>query len=68
MNPSAPSTFYTCQEIGNHELTITVSPILLGEGRPLFGPLPADVNLAHVATRAYEFGFAQHKYRVQVDA
>ncbi len=47
------------------ELTITVIPILLGTGIPLFGPLPSDVNLSHVATRVYEFGFVQHEYRVQ---
>ncbi len=50
------------------ELTITVIPILLGAGKPLFGPLPSDMNLLHVATHVYEFGFAQHKYRVQRDA
>ena len=49
------------------ELTITVIPILLGAGKPLFGPLPSDVDLSHVATRVYDFGFVQHKYRVQRD-
>lgn len=47
------------------ELTITVIPVLLGAGRPLFGPLDADVALTHVATHAYPFGFVQHHYRVQ---
>lgn len=47
------------------ELTITVIPVLLGAGRPLFGPLDADVTLTHVETRAYPFGFVQHHYRVQ---
>lgn len=47
------------------ELTITVLPILLGAGRPLFGPLPADVHLDHLSTRAYDFGFVQHHYRVR---
>ena len=46
------------------EITITRIPVLLGSGRPLFGPLPADVQLEHVSTRAYEFGFVQSKYRV----
>ncbi len=46
------------------ELTITVIPILIGTGKPLFGPLPQDVRLVHLATQAYEFGFVQHKYRV----
>lgn len=47
------------------ELIITVIPVLLGTGRPLFGPLDADVALTHVATRAYPFGFVQHHYRIQ---
>jgi dihydrofolate reductase len=47
------------------ELTITVIPILLGTGKPLFGPLSSDIKLSHVATRAYEFGFVQHVYRVE---
>ena len=45
-------------------LTITVIPVLLGTGRPLFGALPHDVQLAHVATRIYDFGFVQHTYHV----
>ncbi len=48
-----------------NELTITVIPILLGTGKPLFGPMRSDIHLLHVATRVYEFGFVQHKYRVQ---
>lgn len=45
------------------ELIITVIPVLLGAGRPLFGPLDADVALTHVETRAYPFGFVQSRYR-----
>ena len=47
------------------ELTITVIPILLGTGIPLFGPLPHDIHLKHESTQAYEFGFVQQKYCVQ---
>ncbi len=47
------------------DITITVIPILLGTGKSLFGPLSSDTHLSHVATRVYEFGFVQHKYRVQ---
>lgn len=47
------------------DLTITVIPVLLGTGRPLFGPAPADVDLSHVSTHVYEFGFVQHVYRVR---
>ena len=46
------------------DLTITVIPILLGVGRPLFGPLERDVGLQHVSTRVFDFGFVQHQYRV----
>jgi dihydrofolate reductase len=46
------------------DLTITVIPILLGDGRPLFGPLPHEIGLQHVATRSWDFGFVQHEYRV----
>jgi len=47
------------------ELTITVIPILLGAGKPLFGPLPADVHLTHLNTQVYDSGFVQLKYRVK---
>ncbi|NJR61981.1 MAG: dihydrofolate reductase [Cyanobacteria bacterium CRU_2_1] len=46
------------------EITITVIPILLGTGRPLFGPLPHDIHLTHIQSMSYEFGFVQHRYRV----
>lgn len=45
-------------------ITVTVVPVLLGSGRPLFGSLAADVALKHVSTRAYLNGFVQSKYRV----
>lgn len=47
------------------ELIITVIPLLLGEGRPLFGPLPHDVSLRHVSSKVYAFGFVQHRYQVE---
>jgi len=47
------------------ELTVTVVPVLLGSGRPLFGPLPNDVELTLMRSRAYEFGFVQSTYRVE---
>lgn len=46
------------------EVTVTTIPVLIGKGRPLFGPLPKDVRLEHIATRAFDFGFVQSKYRV----
>ena len=47
------------------DLTITLIPLLLGAGRPLFGPLEKDVALAHIATKTYDgCGFVQVIYRV----
>ena len=46
------------------EFTITKIPVLIGTGRPLFGPLSSDVRLEHESTRAFDFGFVQSKYRV----
>jgi dihydrofolate reductase len=46
------------------EITITVVPVLLGAGRPLFGPLPNDVELTLMRSRAYDFGFVQSTYRI----
>ncbi|MEO0373789.1 MAG: dihydrofolate reductase family protein [Cyanobacteria bacterium P01_A01_bin.17] len=50
------------------ELTITIIPILLGKGIPLFGSLGADIHLSCVDTKQYEFGFTQLKYRIKRDA
>jgi dihydrofolate reductase len=47
------------------EMTITVIPVLLGSGKPLFGALPGDVELELLSSRAFEFGFVQSKYRVR---
>lgn len=46
------------------DMTITVIPVLLGSGKPLFGPLAADVHLAHKNTTTFEFGFIQNQYQV----
>ena len=45
-------------------LIITRIPVLLGSGIPLFGPLPHDVRLEHVATRAYPSGLVQSEYLI----
>jgi dihydrofolate reductase len=47
------------------ELVITRTPVLIGKGLPLFGPLERDVRLAHVETRAYPSGYVQSRYRVE---
>lgn len=45
-----------------HELTITVIPVLLGSGRPLFGALHQDIPLKHIETQSFDGGFVQIKY------
>jgi dihydrofolate reductase len=45
-------------------LIITRVPVLIGEGIPLFGSLPRDVRLHHVATRHYPSGLVQSEYQV----
>jgi dihydrofolate reductase len=45
-------------------LIITRVPVLIGEGIPLFGALPSDVRLKHVATRHYPSGLVQTEYQV----
>lgn len=46
------------------DLTLTMIPILLGEGIPLFGHLKKDIRLELLKTRSWENGFVQTKYRV----
>lgn len=45
-------------------LIITRVPVLIGDGIPLFGALPHDVRLRHVATRQYPSGLVQSEYEV----
>jgi len=45
-------------------LIITRIPVLLGDGIPLFGSLPHDVRLRHIATRDYPSGLVQTEYEV----
>jgi len=44
-------------------MIVTRVPILIGEGIPLFGPLPKDIKLEHVATRTYKGGLVQSEYQ-----
>ena len=46
-------------------LIVTRVPVLIGEGIPLFGSLPHDVRLHHVATTAFSGGLVQSEYRVE---
>jgi len=47
-------------------LIITRVPVLIGDGIPLFGSLPHDVHLRHIATRHYPSGLVQTEYEVGV--
>lgn len=46
------------------EITITLIPVVLGSGRPLFAAVPADVPLKLLDSKAYPFGFVQLRYAV----
>jgi len=46
------------------QLTLTRVPVLLGGGIPLFGVLPHDIRLQHLATHSYASGLVKSEYRV----
>lgn len=43
---------------------ITRVPVLIGDGIPLFGTLPQDVRLRHIATKHYPSGLVSSEYHV----
>jgi len=45
-------------------LIITRVPVLIGDGIPLFGSLPHDIRLRHIATRQYPSGLVSSEYHV----
>ncbi|MGA8676335.1 MAG: dihydrofolate reductase family protein [Candidatus Acidiferrales bacterium] len=45
-------------------LIITRVPVLIGEGIPLFGMLPRDLQLRHIKTQHYSSGLVQTEYHV----
>ena len=45
-------------------LTITRVPVLIGQGIPLFGALPHDILLRHIATQHYPSGLVKTEYEV----
>jgi dihydrofolate reductase len=45
------------------EMTITTIPILIGDGLPLFGPLQQDVKFQLMASKFFNNGFVQNKYK-----
>lgn len=48
-------------------LIITRVPVLIGDGVPLFGALPHDIRLRHIATRHYPSGLVQSEYQVAAE-
>jgi dihydrofolate reductase len=46
------------------DLVITRIPILLGNGRHLFGQMQCDIHLLHEGTRSFASGLVQSTYRV----
>jgi dihydrofolate reductase len=44
-------------------LIVTRVPVLIGSGIPLFGAVPHDVRLRHVATRQFASGLVSSEYR-----
>ncbi len=46
------------------DMVITTVPVLIGTGRPLFGPTAADIPLTHLKTVAFPSGLVQSHYRV----
>ena len=47
-------------------LTITRVPVLIGTGIPLFGAIPHDITLKHVATQQYASGLVKSDYEIAV--
>jgi dihydrofolate reductase len=47
-----------------NRLVITRVPVLIGAGIPLFGSVPGDINLHHVATRSFKGGLVQSEYEI----
>lgn len=43
-------------------MVVTRVPVLIGEGIPLFGPVPRDIILRHVRTRCFPGGLVQSEY------
>ena len=45
-------------------ITITRVPVLIGSGIPLFGALPHDITLKHIATHQYAGGLVKSEYEI----
>ena len=45
-------------------MVITRVPVLIGEGVPLFGPIPKDIRLRHIATQHFPSGLVSTEYEI----
>ena len=45
-------------------IVLTRIPVLIGEGRPLFGPVDEEIHVVHEGTVAASNGYVQSRYRV----
>lgn len=46
------------------EMTVTIVPILIGQGKRMFGPLEADIDLRLLETKSFESGLVSSRYAV----
>jgi dihydrofolate reductase len=46
------------------DMVISQVPVIIGAGRPLFGPTGGDISLTHVRTKAFPSGLVQTHYKV----
>lgn len=47
-----------------HDMTVTIVPILIGQGKRMFGTLQADVDLRLLTTQSFASGLVTSKYQV----
>lgn len=47
------------------DMVVTRIPVLMGEGRQLFGPVDRDIPLTHVMTKTFPSGLVQSNYRLE---
>lgn len=46
------------------DILLTRIPVLIGEGLPLFGSVPHDIELKHLGTQSFPSGMVSSKYQV----
>lgn len=46
------------------DMTVTIVPILIGEGKRMFGPLTADIDLQLLESKSYPSGLITSRYEV----